>query len=230
MLEKLRQQVLEANLDLVKSGLVLGTFGNVSGIDRASGIVAIKPSGVRYDGMTADDIVLTDLDGKIVAGKLNPSSDLGTHLKLYRAFATIGGVVHSHSESATVWAQAARPIPALGTTHADYFHGPVPVTRQLSDAEIGGDYVGNTGAVIVEAFGNKDPLEVPAVLVAGHGPFTWGTDAASAVHNAITLEFVARMALNTMLLRPDAPGVSQALLDRHYFRKHGAGATYGQKR
>jgi L-ribulose-5-phosphate 4-epimerase len=179
--------------------------------------------------MTADDIVLTDLDGKTVHGKLNPSSDLGTHLKLYKAFATIGGVVHSHSEFATTWAQAGRAIPALGTTHADYFHGPVPVTRSLSDAEIGGDYVGNTGSVIVEVFGNKDPLEVPAVLVAGHGPFTWGRDAADAVHNAITLEYVARMALNTLALRPDAPGVSQALLDRHYFRKHGAGATYGQK-
>ncbi len=229
MLEKLRQQVLEANLDLVKSGLVLSTFGNVSGIDRESGLVAIKPSGVRYDTMTADDIVLTDLDAKVVAGKLNPSSDLGTHLKLYRAFATIGGVVHSHSELATTWAQAERAIPALGTTHADYFHGPVPVTRRLSDEEIGGDYVGNTGTVIVEAFGNKDPLEVPAVLVAGHGPFTWGRDAHDAVHNAVTLEYVARMALNTLALRPDAPGVSQALLDRHYFRKHGAKATYGQK-
>jgi L-ribulose-5-phosphate 4-epimerase len=222
MLEALRRQVLAANLDLVQSGLVLSTFGNVSGIDRAAGIVAIKPSGVRYDTMTADDIVLTDLDGRTVFGKLNPSSDLGTHLKLYK-------VVHSHSEFATTWAQAARPIPAFGTTHADYFHGPVPVTRPLTDAEIGGDYVGNTGAVIVEAFGNKDPLEVPAVLVAGHGPFTWGRDAADAVHNAVTLEYVARMALNTLALRPDAPGVSQALLDRHYFRKHGAGATYGQK-
>jgi L-ribulose-5-phosphate 4-epimerase len=229
MLEALRRQVLAANLDLVQSGLVLSTFGNVSGIDRADGIVAIKPSGVRYDTMTADDIVLTDLDGKTVFGKLNPSSDLGTHLRLYKAFAAIGGVVHSHSEFATTWAQAARPIPAFGTTHADYFHGPVPVTRALTDAEIGGDYVGNTGAVIVEAFGNKDPLEVPAVLVAGHGPFTWGRDAADAVHNAVTLEYVARMALNTLALRPDAPGVSQALLDRHYFRKHGAGATYGQK-
>lgn len=229
MLETLRQQVLEANLDLVKSGLVLSTFGNVSGIDRESGLVAIKPSGVRYDGMTAEDIVITDLDGKRVFGKLNPSSDLGTHLKLYKAFATIGGVVHSHSELATTWAQAERAIPALGTTHADYFHGPVPVTRRLSDAEIGGDYVGNTGTVIVEAFGNKDPLEVPAVLVAGHGPFTWGRDAHDAVHNAVTLEYVARMALNTLALRPDAPGVSQALLDRHYFRKHGAKATYGQK-
>ncbi|GAB2174976.1 L-ribulose-5-phosphate 4-epimerase [Dongia sp. agr-C8] len=229
MLEKLRQQVLEANLDLVKSGLVLSTFGNVSGIDRAAGIVAIKPSGVRYDSMTAADIVLTDLDGKVVEGRLNPSSDLGTHLKLYRAFGAVGGVVHSHSEFATTWAQAGRPIPALGTTHADYFHGPVPITRPLTDGEIGGDYVGNTGVVIVEAFGNKDPLEVPAVLVAGHGPFTWGRDASDAVHNAVTLEYVARMALNTLALRPDAAGVSQALLDRHYFRKHGAGATYGQK-
>src|SRR4051812_16270962 len=229
MLEKLRQQVLEANLDLVKGGLVLGTFGNAGGVARAPGIVAIKPSGVRYDKMTADDVVLTDLDGKIVFGKLNPSSDLGTHLKLYKAFAAIGGVVHSHSEFATTWAQAARPIPAFGTTHADYFHGPVPVTGQLTDAEIGGDYVGNTGAVIVEAFGNKAPLEVPAVLVAGHGPFTWGRDAHDAVHNAVTLEYVARIALNTLALRPDAAGVSQALLDRHYFRKHGAGATYGQK-
>jgi len=228
MLEALRQQVLEANLDLVKSGLVLATFGNVSGIDRAQGIVAIKPSGVRYDRMTADDIVLTDLEGKTVFGALRPSSDLGTHLKLYQAFPTVGGIVHSHSEFATTWAQAERPIPALGTTHADYFHGPVPVTRVLTDVEIGGDYVGNTGVVIVEAFGNKDPLEVPAVLVAGHGPFCWGIDAAAAVDNAITLEYVARMALNTLMLRPDAPGVSQALLDRHYFRKHGAGATYGQ--
>ena len=161
MLEQLRQQVLEANLDLVKSGLVLSTFGNVSGIDRPSGIVAIKPSGVRYDRMTAEDIVLTDLDGKVVAGKLNPSSDLGTHLKLYRAFSTIGGVVHSHSEFATTWAQAARPIPALGTTHADYFHGPVPVTRELSDAEIGGDYV----SINVACLDGLDPAELVAAPV-----------------------------------------------------------------
>lgn len=228
MLEALRQRVLEANLDLVRSGLVLATFGNVSGIDRAGGLVAIKPSGVRYDEMTADSIVITDLDGKVVFGALRPSSDLDTHLLLYKSFSAVGGIVHSHSEFATIWAQAGLPIPALGTTHADYFHGPVPVTRELSPQEIGGDYVGNTGAVIVEAFGNKDPMAVPAALVAGHGPFCWGTDAAAAVHNAVVLESVARMALYTRLLRPDASGVSQALLDRHYFRKHGATATYGQ--
>ena len=228
MLEALRQRVLDANLDLVRSGLVLATFGNVSGIDRARGLVAIKPSGVRYDEMTADSIVVTDLDGKVVFGDLRPSSDLATHLLLYKSFAAVGGIVHSHSEFATIWAQAGLPIPALGTTHADYFHGPVPVTRELSAAEIGGDYVSNTGVVIVEAFGNKDPMAVPAALVAGHGPFCWGTDPATAVHNAVVLESVARMALYTTMLRPDAIGVSQALLDRHYFRKHGATATYGQ--
>jgi L-ribulose-5-phosphate 4-epimerase len=228
MLDDLRQRVLEANLELVRSGLVLATFGNVSGIDRAAGIVAIKPSGVDYARMTAADVVLTDLDGKVVEGKLKPSSDLATHLVLYKAFPSLGGVVHSHSEYATIWAQAGRAIPALGTTHADYFHGPVPATRPLSDGEIGGDYVGNTGKVIVEAFGNKDPLEVPAALVAGHGPFTWGTDPAQAVHNAMVLEYVARMALHTLQLNPGSTGVSQALLDRHYFRKHGATATYGQ--
>ena len=229
MLDALRQDVLEANLALVRSGLVLATFGNVSGIDRASGLVAIKPSGVPYDGMTAKDIVITDLAGKIVFGDLRPSSDLGTHLLLYRAFSDVGGIVHSHSEFATIWAQAGLAIPALGTTHADYFHGPVPVTRELSDQEIAGDYVGNTGSVIVEAFGNKDPMSVPAALVAGHGPFCWGKDAADAVHNAVILESVARMAFHTTMLRPGTSGVSQALLDRHYFRKHGAAATYGQK-
>jgi L-ribulose-5-phosphate 4-epimerase len=228
MLEALRERVLEANLDLVRSGLVVATFGNVSGIDRDHGLVAIKPSGVRYDQMTADSMVVTDLEGKVVFGDLKPSSDLGTHLLLYKSFPTVGGIVHSHSEFATIWAQAGLPIPALGTTHADYFHGPVPVTRELSEQEIGGDYVGNTGAVIVEAFGNKDPMAVPAALVAGHGPFCWGGDAAAAVHNAVILESVARMALYTTLLHPGRPGVSQALLDRHYFRKHGAVATYGQ--
>jgi L-ribulose-5-phosphate 4-epimerase len=228
MLEALRRRVLEANLDLARSGLVLATFGNVSGIDRASGLVAIKPSGVRYDEMTADSIVVTDLDGKVVFGDLRPSSDLATHLLLYKSFAAVGGIVHSHSEFATIWAQAGLPIPALGTTHADYFHGPVPVTRELSAEEIGSDYVGNTGVVIVEAFGNKDPMAVPAALVAGHGPFCWGADPAMAVHNAVVLESVARMALYTTMLRPGTTGVSQALLDRHYFRKHGAAATYGQ--
>jgi L-ribulose-5-phosphate 4-epimerase len=227
MLKALREQVLEANLDLVKSGLVLYTFGNVSGIDRDEGLIAIKPSGVPYEKMKADDIVVTDLTGKKVYGDLKASSDLATHLTLYKSFAKIGGVVHSHSEFATIWAQAARAIPALGTTHADYFHGPVPVTRALTDAEIGGDYVANTGTVIVETIGNKDPMAMPAALVAGHGPFCWGKDAGDAVHNAVVLETVARMALHTVNLNPGA-GISQALLDRHYFRKHGAAATYGQ--
>lgn len=228
MLKALREHVLEANLDLVRGGLVLDTFGNVSGISRDDGLVVIKPSGVPYDRMKADDMVVTDLDGKKVFGDLRPSSDLATHLLLYKSFPAVGGVVHSHSEFATIWAQAVQPIPALGTTHADYFHGPVPVTRALTDAEITGDYVLNTGAVIVEALGQSDPMSMPAVLVAGHGPFCWGADAPSAVHNAIVLEFVARMALHTMALRPEVAGVSQALLDRHYFRKHGAAATYGQ--
>ncbi|MBI2253954.1 MAG: L-ribulose-5-phosphate 4-epimerase AraD [Proteobacteria bacterium] len=224
----LREQVLEANLDLAKGGLVLYTFGNVSGIERSQGLVAIKPSGVPYDKMKVADIVVTDLEGKKVFGDLQPSSDLATHLVLYKSFLNIGGVVHSHSEYATIWAQAARAIPALGTTHADYFHGPVPVTRALTDAEIHGDYVLNTGAIIVEAIGSKDPMAMPATLVAGHGPFCWGRDAGDAVHNAVVLEFVARMAVHTMALRPDGAGISQALLDRHYFRKHGAKATYGQ--
>ncbi|MDY0874405.1 L-ribulose-5-phosphate 4-epimerase [Dongia rigui] len=228
MLKALREQVLEANLDLVKGGLVLYTFGNVSGIDRDQGLVAIKPSGVPYDRMKADDIVLTDLDGKKVYGDMRPSSDLATHLLLYKSFSGIGGVVHSHSEYATIWAQAARAIPALGTTHADYFHGPVPVTRVLTDAEIEGDYVLNTGVVIVEAIGDKDPMSMPAALVAGHGPFCWGRDAADAVHNAVVLESVARMAVHTVALRPETRGISQSLLDQHYFRKHGAKATYGQ--
>lgn len=228
MLKALREQVLEANLDLVKGGLVLYTFGNVSGIDRDQGLVAIKPSGVPYDRMKANDIVITDLDGKKVYGEMRPSSDLDTHLLLYKSFPRVGGVVHSHSEYATIWAQAARAIPALGTTHADYFHGPVPVTRPLTDTEIEGDYVVNTGVVIVEAIGNKDPMSMPAALVAGHGPFCWGRDAADAVHNAVVLESVARMAVHTMALQPGSQGISQALLDRHYFRKHGAKATYGQ--
>jgi L-ribulose-5-phosphate 4-epimerase len=228
MLKALREQVLEANLDLVKSGLVLYTFGNVSGIDRDQGLVAIKPSGVPYEKMKAEDIVVTDLDGNKVYGEMRPSSDLDTHLLLYKSFRSIGGVVHSHSEYATIWAQAARSIPALGTTHADYFHGPVPVTRPLTDTEIEGDYVLNTGVVIVEAIANKDPMSMPAVLVAGHGPFCWGKDAPDAVHNAVVLESVARMAVHTVALRPDTQGISRALLDRHYFRKHGAKATYGQ--
>ena len=228
MLRELREQVLEANLEVVHRGLVLYTFGNVSGISRKDGLVVIKPSGVPYERMTADDLVVTDLDGKVVWGELRPSSDLVTHLHLYKSFPEIGGVVHTHSECATAWAQACRSIPPLGTTHADYFYGPVPITRELTAEEIDRDYVLATGVAIVEAFGNRNPMEVPAALVAGHGPFCWGKTADDAVHNAVVLEAVARMAMNTLSLQPDAQGVSQALLDRHYFRKHGSKATYGQ--
>jgi L-ribulose-5-phosphate 4-epimerase len=226
---RLQTEVLEANLELVRRGLVLYTFGNASGIDRETGLVAIKPSGVPYEKMTPADMVICDLDGKMAAGQLKPSSDLDTHLELYRSWPAIGGVVHTHSESATAWAQAGRGIPAYGTTHADYFYGPVPATEPLSDAEIQGDYVLNTGNAIVRRFGGIDPLAVPAVLVAGHAPFTWGKTAMDAAHNAVILEFVARMAFHTAVLSPESKGVSQALLDKHYFRKHGADATYGQK-
>lgn len=229
MLEELRRQVLEANLEIVRRGLVLYTFGNVSGIDRQTGLVAIKPSGVSYETMKPEDMVVTDLDGKIVEGSLRPSSDLGTHLLVYREFPSIGAVVHTHSEYATAWAQAGRSIPALGTTHADYFHGPVPVTDELSADDIEGDYVHNTGLAIVRRFRNLDPDAMPAVLVAGHAPFCWGKTAADAAHHAVVLEAVARMAYYTLTLRPECSGVSQTLLDRHYFRKHGASATYGQR-
>ena len=228
MLEDLRKQVLEANLELVRRGLVLYTFGNASGISRAEGLVAIKPSGVPYEGMRPEDLVITDLDGRIVEGTLRPSSDLATHLVLYRAFAGIGGVVHTHSRYATSWAQARRPIPCLGTTHADYFRGPVPVTPAMSPQEIEAAYEANTGEVIARHFAGGDAMQVPAVLVAGHGPFCWGPTAAEAAHNAVILEYVARMAYRTLTLKAEAEGVSQALLDRHYFRKHGPGASYGQ--
>jgi L-ribulose-5-phosphate 4-epimerase len=228
-MSKLRAEVLEANLELVRRGLVLYTFGNASGIDRERGLVAIKPSGVEYDQLKADDLVVTDLEGRIVEGKLKPSSDLATHLELYREFPGIGGVVHTHSEYATAWAQAGREIPAYGTTHADYFYGPVPVTEELTDAEIGGDYVLNTGKAIVRRFRSLDPAAVPGVLVAGHAPFAWGKDAIEAAYHAVVLEAVARMAYYTATLNPEGRGVSQALLDRHYFRKHGAKATYGQR-
>jgi L-ribulose-5-phosphate 4-epimerase len=226
---RLQTEVLEANLEIVRRGLVLYTFGNASGIDRENGLVAIKPSGVPYETMTPADMVICGLDGKIIEGRLKPSSDLDTHLELYRSFPTIGGVVHTHSEFATAWAQAGRSIPAFGTTHADYFYGSLPVTEELSAAEIQGDYVLNTGKAIVRRFRDLDPSAMPAVLVAGHAPFCWGKTAADAAHNAVILETVARMAFYTTLLRPDGSGVSQALLDRHYFRKHGVDATYGQK-
>jgi L-ribulose-5-phosphate 4-epimerase len=228
LLPQLRADVLEANLHLVRHGLVLFTFGNASGIDRERGLVVIKPSGVNYERMESFDMVITDLEGNIVEGELRPSSDLKTHLVLYKQFPSIGGVVHTHSLFATAWAQAGRGIPALGTTHADYFYGEIPVTRTLTDDEINGDYVLNTGIAICDRFANLDPVAMPGVLVAGHAPFTWGKDAADAAHNAVVLEQVAQMALCTMTLNPDCSGVSQALLNRHYFRKHGASATYGQ--
>ncbi len=228
MLETLKAEVLEANLELVRRGLVIHTWGNASGIDRAQGLVVIKPSGVSYASMRAEDMVVTDLDGDVVEGSLKPSSDLGTHLLLYQAFEHAGGVVHTHSEYATAWAQAARPIPPLGTTHADYFYGPIPVTEELSPWEIRGDYVHNTGLAITRRFRSLDPEAIPGVLVAGHAPFAWGASAHEAAHNAVVLEAVAKMAWVTLQLNPDAKQVSQGLLDRHYFRKHGAGATYGQ--
>jgi L-ribulose-5-phosphate 4-epimerase len=227
-LRQLQSVVLEANLELVRRGLVFYTFGNASGIDQETGLVAIKPSGVPYEQMTPEDMVICELSGKIVAGQMKPSSDLDTHLELYRAFPSIGGVVHTHSEFATSWAQAGREIPALGTTHADYFFGPVPATEELSDEEIEGEYVLNTGKAIVRRFSNLDPMAVPAVLVAGHAPFCWGKTPAEAAHHAVILESVARMAYYTIQLRPESSGVSQALLNRHYLRKHGVKASYGQ--
>ena len=234
LLKELRTAVLDANLELVKRGLVLYTFGNASGIDRAEGLVVIKPSGVDYDELRPEHMVVTDLDGKVVEGTLKPSSDLETHTLLYREFPAIGGVVHTHSEFATSFAQAGMAIPALGTTHADTFYGPVPCTAPLTDEEIGGRYVHETGMAIVRRFAETaecaaiDPLGVPACLVAGHGPFAWGRNAQEAAHNAVVLEYIARMAHRTLTLKADADGVSQALLDRHYFSKHGPGASYGQ--
>jgi len=231
LLKHLREEVLEANLELVKRGLVLYTFGNASGVDREQGLVVIKPSGVDYDDLKPEHMVVTDLDGKIVDGTLRPSSDLDTHTLLYREFPEIGAVVHTHSEFATSFAQAGLSIPAFGTTHADYFYGPVPVTDVLTDEAIGGRYVHETGLAIVARFRelNLDPLAVPACLVNGHAPFAWGRTPHDAAHNAVVLEAVARMAYRTLTLRASADEVSQALLDRHYFRKHGKDATYGQK-
>lgn len=228
MLQRLKEETLEANLELVRRGLVLYTFGNASGIDRSEGLVVIKPSGVDYDRLKPEDMVVTDLEGVVIEGSLRPSSDLKTHLALYQAFDEIGAVVHTHSEHATVWAQAGRDIPALGTTHADYFHGSVPCTRELTDEEINADYVLNTGKAIIERFSAIDPLAIPGVLVAGHAPFTWGRTLHDAVHNAVVLEAVAKMAFMTLALNPQS-SVSNALVDRHYFRKHGTNSTYGQK-
>lgn len=229
MLEALRAEVLDANLELVRRGLVTYTFGNASGIDRASGLVVIKPSGVPYEKMTPADMVVADLDCKIVEGKLRPSTDLDTHVALYRAFPAIGGVAHTHSRHATAWAQARKDIPCFGTTHADYFHGPVPVTDPLTAEEIDADYEANTGVAIVRRLEGRDPLGCPAVLVAGHAPFCWGKSVTEAVHNAVIVEELAAMAWQTLTINPQAEPISQALRDKHHFRKHGPTATYGQK-
>ncbi len=230
MLNDLKKQVFEANLDLVKHGLVIFTWGNVSAIDRSQGIIAIKPSGISYETMKWEDMVLVDIEGKVVDSAFNPSSDTPTHLVIYSHFMQVGGVVHTHSEWATAWAQTGLAIPALGTTHADYFYGDIPCTRPLSKSEVIGNYEKATGKVIVDTFrdNNIDPLAVPAVLVAGHGPFAWGTDADNAVHNAVVLEQVAKMAHHTLTLNQESH-IDQFLLDKHYKRKHGPDAYYGQK-
>ncbi|MDF2723094.1 MAG: sgbE [Paenibacillus sp.] len=228
MLESLKQAVLEANLQLPKRGLATFTWGNASGIDRAAGHVVIKPSGVAYEMLTSSDLVVVDLDGHIVEGRLKPSSDTPTHLVLYKSFPDIGGVVHTHSPWATSWAQAGKAIAALGTTHADYYYGDIPCTRAMSEQEIRGEYEAETGRVIAETFQGLDPLCVPGVLVRGHAPFCWGKDPAAAVHNAAVLEEVAKIAYHTLRLTPDIAGLDQALLDKHFWRKHGATAYYGQ--
>lgn len=229
-LKKLREEVLEANLDLVRQGLVLYTFGNVSGVSREDGLVVIKPSGVPYEKLRPEDLVATDLNGKVLGGTLRPSSDLPTHIILYNAFPGIGGVAHSHSAYATSWAQARRPIPCFGTTHADYFHGAVPVTESMTDDDISANYEENTGHTIVKTFRGIDHESIPAVLVANHGPFAWGPDAKSAAHNAVIVEAVARMAYFTIGIDPDAQSIGRGLHDKHFFRKHGRHAYYGQVR
>jgi L-ribulose-5-phosphate 4-epimerase len=228
LLPSLREAVLEANLELVRRGLVLYTFGNASGISREERLVVIKPSGVPYEAMKPAHLVITNLDGKCVEGDLRPSSDLPTHLALYKAFPGIGGVAHTHSEYATAWAQARRPIPCFGTTHADYFHGPVPVTAVMPDHEIASDYELNTGHAIVRAFQEVDYTAIPAVLVANHGPFCWGPDTQAAAHNAVILESIARMAYLTGGINQAAGPIGRGLHDKHYLRKHGSSAYYGQ--
>jgi L-ribulose-5-phosphate 4-epimerase len=229
MLESLKKAVCQANLDLVKEGLVVQTWGNASGLDRARGLMVIKPSGVSYSVLQPAHMVVVSLDsGKVMEGKLKPSSDTETHLELYRAFSGIAGIAHTHSLHATAWAQTGQSIPALGTTQADYFHGEIPCTRRMTPAEIKTDYELNTGRVIVERLKGLDPLHHPAALVANHGPFAWGVDAADAVHNAVVLEFLAHLAGQTIHLKADAPLMQHELRDKHFFRKHGPTATYGQ--
>jgi len=228
MLEKLKDDVFKANLDLVSNGLVIHTWGNVSGRDKESGLIVIKPSGVSYETMKASDMVVLDLSGKVIEGKYKPSTDAATHLLLYKKWESVGGVVHTHSSYATSWAQAGKSIPAFGTTHADHYYGEVPCSRLLTDAEIETDYEMNTGKVIVETIGKVNPLTVPSVLVNSHGPFCWGKDADNAVYNAVALEEISKMAFYTVLLGKTEQ-ISKSLLDKHYYRKHGSGAYYGQK-
>lgn len=230
MLTELKKQVLEANLELPKKGLVTYTWGNVSGIDREHNLVVIKPSGVPYEKLKAENLVVVDLDGNIIEGELNPSSDTPTHLMIYKNFKEVGGIVHTHSRWATTWSQSGKNIPALGTTHADYYYGDIPCTREMTDEEINGEYEKETGKVIVETFKGIDPLTMPAVLVNNHGPFTWGKNPAEAVYSAVVLEEVSMMAYNTCLLNPKITSINQTLLDKHFLRKHGANAYYGQNK
>lgn len=230
MLIELKKRVWQANLDLVKYELITLAFGNVSGIDRDKGLVVIKPSGYSYEEMKPEDMVVVDLEGKVVDSRLNPSSDTPTHLELYKAFEQIGGVTHTHSEYATIFAQASHEIPCFGTTHADYFKGNIPVTRFMSKEEVQEDYEGNTGKVIVERFADLDPLEMPAVLVAGHGAFSWGKTPSESVENSLILEKVAKMTLGTLQLNPECDSIPEYLLQKHYQRKHGPDAYYGQEK
>ena len=231
MLTDLKRVVCSGNLHLVKEGLVIETWGNASAIDRGKGLVVIKPSGVPYSKMKPEHMVVVALEsGRVVEGKLKPSSDTDTHLVLYRAFPGIGGIVHTHSRSATAWAQTCRPVPAFGTTHADYFHGPIPCTRRLKPREIARDYEANTGEVIVETFKGRDALACPGVLVANHAPFAWGKTVADAVHNAVVLEHLVLLAGDTLRFFPSTTAMQRVLLDKHFYRKHGPSATYGQKK